>query len=175
MDILVQIVTMLILSIMCEMIIAKLLPSFKQKEQEYNQSASINKTVGLNRQIFLIFLVMAIFVFVVGVLILAIPAISKLLNINYIALIIVWWIPLIFDIFMFILMSVKIKYNEEDFVYTNAFGIKKNIKYNQITNIEIKANKIIVFTQQGKIRLLNAFSGVQEFLNFVKQKIFLVS
>ncbi len=169
-EIVLNILSMLLVEISISMIISHFYPKFKKKEVESEEKASQLKYVKIDPTFKNIFVVLAIISNLVGIVIFAFPRlISDILQFNYVATIIVWWLPLIFDNFILYSFFTEARYNDEGIFVKKAFSKEKFYKYDEILRYRETGN-LKVKTTKGSFVLINAMAGTNSLRNILKSR-----
>lgn len=160
------------ISIIVELIvIKKLYPKLKKREDDTEQKAKTTKTVKLDKRLSIIFISLLVFVNIIGVLIIALPkVITEYLEFNYIATVCVWWVFVIFeDVFCYFIFM-QAAYDDEKIIVKKLFFKPKEYYYSDITYYSKKGN-LRVKTPKGSFVLFNALAGTQSLRGVITQKL----
>lgn len=169
-EIVLNILSMVLIEISVSMIITHFYPKFKKKEIELEEKASQLGHVKMYQTFKLIFVVLAIISNLVGIVIFSFPSlIINILGFNYLATIIVWWLPLIFNNAILVLLFTEAKYNDEGIFVKKVFSKEKFYKYEEILSYSETGN-LKVKTKKGSFVLLNAMAGTNKLREILKAK-----
>ncbi|MBP5349364.1 MAG: hypothetical protein J6Z13_03300 [Clostridia bacterium] len=160
--------TWLLIDLLAEIVVAQIIPKVRRKTRLDNLKARESKTVAMNFEMRTFFLVSCLFVTLIGVLLIVFPQISAFCKFDYVVTLLVWWLPVIFDLIVLSFMMISIQYDENGFTYRNAFGLKRRFRYQEIEKIVEVRNTVIV-TKRKKIVLFNAMSGSFAFSRYLSE------
>lgn len=105
-EIILNIIGAILIELSINLLGSHLYNTFKTKE---------SKTINVGK--LLNFFVLAMICNLVGIVIFTFPKlITEYLEFNYVATIIIWWIPLIFDDIVLYFLSIKVNYNDEEII-----------------------------------------------------------
>lgn len=166
----IRIITAVFIFSIVEILVSSNIPKWYEKKAKDNRIAAEKKEVGMNKSMRRIFFGLAFFLLIVGLTLVIFPWSCSFFGFDYEFVLLVFWIPFIFDFVMLALMFVKIEYTETCFKYINAFGIKKVFEYNDVIEIVDRGKNVRVITKNKKILLFNAFSGVRSFTSYIREK-----
>ena len=124
----------------------------------------------MNKQLKTIFTVLIAYLTIHGLLLIMFPQICDFLGWNYKITLLVFWIPLIFNMIVISSMWMKIEYGEAGFEHTNAFGLTRVFQYDEVIEIIDKGRNVRIITARKNILLFNSFSGVRSFAAYIKEK-----
>lgn len=169
-EICLNIISLVLIEILGQMIITYLIPKVRKMEKEDEEAAQNLRCVKMNKNIITIFIILCGFTALIGVLIFIFPnLITKLLGFNYIATIILWWVPLLFDILILYFMLIEASYNDEAIIVKKPFSKQRIYKFDEITKYSLTGN-LVVRTKDGKFTLLNAMAGTNTLREILKEK-----
>lgn len=168
--ILLNILSMILTELTLQIIFTFLSPYLKKKEKTDEENAKQFRYVKLNKKLLIVFISLSVIIDAVGIIIFAAPdLIINFLGFNYIATIICWWIPLIFDnIFLYFLFT-TVKYDDEKIVVKKVFSKPKEYKYDEITSFSHSGN-LRVKTKNGSFILFNAMAGTKSLRETLQAK-----
>lgn len=156
--------------IITEIVLAKVIPFFKDKERLQNAIAGATKKIVLDKFLFKIFFSGIIVIDIVGIALIGFPILCDIMGFDYTLTLILWCIPTIFDSTVFILLNKEVVYDDNSFTVRNAFGTRKTYLYSEIISVQKKRNMKIK-TRRGNILLFNCLYGVNEFHTFIREKL----
>ncbi len=146
---------------------SKLTPKFKAKAIKAEEIAKNDKIVKADKFFLSFFLYPGILCNLIGVIIIAFPKLIKeVFEFNYIATIIVWWIPMIFNNVIFYFLFTEVRYNDEEIIVKKPLRKVRKYKIDEIISFTKKRN-LIIKTTQGKIFLFRALSGTESLREFL--------
>lgn len=170
-ELILNILSTILIEIFVQMIIAYLYPKFKKKENEDEELAKSFKYVKMNNNVVFIFIILCIFTSLIGLIIFILPSfIINVLKLNYIATILIWWIPLIFNDITLYFMLTKVKYNEEEIIVKKPLSKQKVYKFNEIIKYSNNGN-LKIKTKNGNFILFKAMSGTNSLRKTIKEKL----
>ena len=141
----------------------------KKIESNYEELAKINKTVKIDKIFLRVFVVMAIFANIIGIIIFALPNfVANVLGFNYLVTIIIWWLPLMFNNIILIFMFTEASYNNEQIIVKTVFKTKI-YKLDEIIYFS-KSGNLKVKTTRGNFLLFNAMYGTLHLREFLLSK-----
>ena len=119
----------------------------------------------------IIFALLLIFVTLVGVALIAFPAICEIIGFNRVLTIILWWIPVIFNLAFCMFLYGRIEYDSQGFTYINALGFKRAYLYSDVQKIVDHGNIRVITKDNKKILLLrNNFVGISPFIKRLEER-----
>ena len=160
--------TWLLIDHLVEIVVAQIIPKVRKKTRLDNLKARESKTVAMNFEMRTFFLVSCLFITLIGVLLIVFPQISAFCKFDYVVTLLVWWLPVIFDLIVLSFVMISIQYDEDGFTYRNAFGLKRRFRYQEIEKIVEVRNTVIV-TKRKRIVLFNAMSGLFAFSRYLSE------
>ena len=165
-----RIITQILVTISVTLIIRHMLPKWKKRETEGESKAQKERIVKFDRRLGRIFLSLVIFLDLIGIFIIAFPkVITDFLEFNYVATIIIWWIPISFDNIALHFIMTEAKYDDTKIVIKKAFLKEKTYLICDILDFSKKGN-LKVKTKTGNFVLYNAFYGTASLRSFLIEK-----
>lgn len=144
-------------------------PKLKKREIEDNVKATEKREVRMSKVMMLFYRVGTVFVTCVAI-IFMIPAICDLIDLNYVGTLVVCLIGISLMYISSWLALKHVDYADEYFEYTNAIGMRKRFKYEDIAKVKITAGIIRIFVGKKSFFFFKAYAGSEAFLQFVTQK-----
>lgn len=170
MEIALRVISAFLVSISTSIIVDILYPIFLKREKANEEKAKSEKSVYVSKKFATGFIVLLIFINIIGIIIIALPKfISEYLEFNYIATICIWWIMIIFDDIVMYFIFTKVTYDEEKIIVKKLFQKPKVYYYSDITSFT-KTGNLKVVTTKGKFLLFNALSGTNSLRQILTNK-----
>ncbi len=169
-EIVLRVITSFIASISASIVCAILTPIFLKREKANEEKAKSEKSVYVSKKFAIVFIALLIFINVIGVLIVALPnVITEYLEFNYVTTICVWWIPMIFDDVVMLLLFTKATYDDEKITVKKPFCKPKVYYYSDIISFTMTGNLKVV-TTKGKFMLFNMLAGTNSLRQLIAKK-----
>jgi hypothetical protein len=166
-----QLLTTLLISVTIEIVVANNLPKWQKTEHDERQLARQQHEVYLPKAMSTNLFFLASILSAIGILLVLFPQICESVGFDYQTTLIIVWVPIILGLVVYSCFFVKIKYNEEAFEYTNAFGYRKTFRYEDIHDVIEKNGFIIIMTEKKKIRFGKGLYGADRFTAYLKKRI----
>lgn len=167
MQIVIRVLTWLLIDLTIAILMDYWIPKIRAKENRAEEIAQSNRVVKLSKNIRIAFIVLSIFVDVVGVVIAAFPKlITEFYQFDYTVTVVVWYVPLIFDNVMLYFMLTEVKYDDNVIVVKRPLTKTKTYKVDDIVSITHTGN-LKVKTKQGSFTLFKALSGTESLRSFL--------
>ncbi len=171
-EILIDILVGMAIQLPAVMAVSILAPRLFKWEKKGNLQTKKKGVVYLTKPLFLLITAIPPFIAVVGLLLLIFPEACAYVGLDRtltILLLLGWSIPMMLLIPLF---STNIYYGEDFFVYRGVFWIKKTYSYEDIRETHrggINGRNFTLVMKDGRrIRLFNAFFGLEGFVNAVR-------
>lgn len=169
-EIALNIITQLLVIVSATLVTSHLLPKWKKKEAEGEANAQRERTVKIDKRLGRTFIWLAIFVDLIGIFIVAFPnVITNIFEFNYVATIIIWWIPVTFDNVMLYFIMTEAKYDDTKIIVKKAFAKEKTYLVCDIIYFSRKGN-LKIKTKTGSFVLFNALYGTASLRSFLIEK-----
>lgn len=170
MTIALRIITQILVAISVAFVIRHMLPKWKKREAEGESEAKEERTVKIDKRLGRTFISLVIFIDLVGIFIVAFPkVIVNYFEFNYVATVIIWWIPVTFDNVVLYFMMTEAKYDDTKIIVKKAFAKEKTYLICDIIDFSRKGN-LKVKTKNGNFVLFNTFYGTASLRNFLIEK-----
>jgi hypothetical protein len=166
-----QLLTTLLISVTIEIIVVKNLPKWQKTEHEECQRAKQQHEVYFPKMLTNYGVFLASVLSAIGILLVLFPQICESVGFDYQTTLIIVWVPIILGLVVYSCFFVKIKYNEEAFEYTNAFGYRKTFRYEDIHDVIEKNGFVTIMTEKKKIRFGKGLYGADRFTAYLKKRI----
>lgn len=168
-EIILNIVSAILIELSFNFLGSHLYNVFKSKEIKDEENAKKSKTIKMGSLLNYLF-VLAMLCNLVGIIIIAFPKLIKeYLGFNYIASIIIWWIPLIFDNIVLYFASIKVNYNNQEIIIKRPLCKQKRYKFSEIISFT-KTGNLIVKTTHGRFILFKALAGTESLRTLLIEK-----
>lgn len=165
-----SIITELLIIFSVTLVINHLLPKWKKKEADGEANARREKTVKLDKKLRRTFIWLSIVVDLVGIFIVAFPyVIVNIFEFNYVATIIIWWVPVIFDNVILYFVMTEAKYDDTKIIVKKAFAKEKTFLICDIVYFSRKGH-LKVKTKTGNFVLFYALYGTASLRSFLIEK-----
>lgn len=165
-----NLISMFLAELLGNLIPAHFVPIFKKREQKNEELAKKYNYVKMDKKIISIFKIYSVFAIVIAIIIFAFPKfIKNTLGFNYIATIILWWMPLIFNTIILYLMLIEVKYDDEHIIVKKPLLKPKIYKFSEITDFS-KTGNLKVKTLKGNFILFKAMAGTQTLREILTSK-----
>lgn len=168
---LLQFFTMILISMVIEIIVVNNLPKWQKKEYDERQLARQRHEVYLPKTLANNVIFPASLLSAIGILLILFPQICESIGFDYRITLLIVWVLLILNFIVCARFFVKIKYDDEKIEYTNAFGYKKTFRYEDIHNIIEKNGFIRIIIENKTIRFGKGLYGADRFIAYLKERL----
>lgn len=168
---LLQFFTMILISMVIEIIVVNNLPKWQKKEHDERQLARQRHEVYLPKTLANNVIFPASLLSAIGILLILFPQICESIGFDYRITLLIVWVLVILNFIVCARFFVKIKYDDEKIEYTNAFGYKKTFRYEDIHNIIEKNGFIRIIIENKTIRFGKGLYGADRFIAYLKERL----
>jgi len=166
-----NLISMFLAELLGNLIPAHFVPIFKKREEKNEELAKKYNYVKMDKKIISVFKIYSVFAIVIAIVIFAFPKFIKTtLGFNYIATIILWWIPLIFNTIILYFMLIEVSYNDENIIVKKPLLKPKTYNFSDIIYFS-KTGNLKVKTLKGNFLLFRAMAGTKTLRELLIAKI----
>ncbi len=164
----ITIISGLVVAILLNIIMPHILPKLMKRMESSAAEVVERREVRMDKTITRFYKGATVFVSVVAVPFM-IPQVCAYLDINYLVNVIVWCVGLTLVYLSTWIMLKRVEYNDEYFVYINAFGLRRRFGYDEIVKIKYTLGVARISTGKKSFTLF-AYLGRDEFIAFITDK-----